>query len=303
VATRLAVVGGRGWLGQAITHAARRRGLDALALARTPGPPGLPAVDPTDPCALRRALAGCDVVVNAAGDVTNASDDANVALPERLAAWAAATGGALVHLGSAAEYGPGAAGPGPVAESHPALPASPYGASKLAGTEAVLAQRAVGARVLVARVFNVLDADLPAANPISDLADQVRRAATDSSGGTTCEVVVGDPATVRDLAPRPWVADAVVALALAPTWPDDGLVNVCTGVGTAFGDLARAFGRHRGLDVAVRDLGWRRSGRIVGDPRRLQAVAAVPPTPSIDDLAAAVLGGPVPTFTSSGAQR
>src|ERR671913_1562665 len=177
---RLAVVGGRGWLGTAIVDAARQRGLDVIALARTPTP-GARAVDPTNTRALAAALTGCTAVVNAAGALPGRGDTdadlvgANVELPERLAVLAAAHGHRLVHVGSAAEYGPS---PGPtdalVDEEREPAPVSPYGRTKLAGTEAVLAQRAAGAPALVARVFNLVDGDLPATNPVHDLVTQVR---------------------------------------------------------------------------------------------------------------------------------
>ena len=307
--SRLAVVGGRGWLGKAIVEAAHERGLDVIALARTPAP-GVRAVDLTDPCATGAALAGCTAVVNAAGALpcgggpgrapTPDADlvRANVDLPERLADLAAASGWRLVHVGSAAEYGPepgaatGGSPPGGpvsedlVSEDRVPAPTTPYGRSKLAGTEAVLGWRAVGAPALVARVFNLVDGDLPPTNPVHGLVAQVLTA---RDGAVPAEVAVGDPTTVRDLAIRGWVADALVALAVRPELPSAGVVNVCTGVGTSFGDLAAALGRRAGLAMTVRDRGWPRGGRVVGDPRRLRALVPLAPLPSADDLATALV--------------
>src|SRR5918993_888475 len=222
---RLAVVGGRGWLGTAIVDAARQRGLDVIALARTPTP-GARAVDLTNTRALAAALTGCTAVVNAAGALPGRGDTdadlvgANVELPERLAVLAAAHGHRLVHVGSAAEYGPS---PGPtdalVDEEREPAPVSPYGRTKLAGTEAVLAQRAAGAH-------------------------------------------------------------ALVALAVRPEVPPTGVVNVCSGAGTSFGELAVALGRRVGLAITVRDRGWPRGGRVVGDPRRLPPLVPLAPIPS-----------------------
>jgi nucleoside-diphosphate-sugar epimerase len=292
---RLAVVGGRGWLGSAIVDAARQRGLDVLALSRTPTP-GACAVDPTDTRALAAALSGCAAVVNAAGALPGRGGTdadlvrANVELPARVAALAAASGRRLVHVGSASEYGPVAdlGGEGRVAEDRVPAPITSYGRTKLAGTEAVLAQWAAGAPALVARVFNVVDGDLPPANPVHDLVAQVL-AGLPARGGRAHEVAVGDPTTVRDIALRPWVADAVVALAVRPELPPAGVVNVCTGAGTSFGELAVALGRRVGLAVTVRDRGWPRGGRVVGDPRRLRALVPPAPTPSADDLATALV--------------
>lgn len=311
--TRVAVLGGRGWLGGAIAHAAQQRGLATVVLTRT-ATPGALAVDLTDAEALARALAGYDVVVNATGRTAGPKEaftDANVALPERLGRLAADHGWRLVHLGSAAEYGAGAAGPFPVSEGYPAGPTSAYGRSKLAGTEALLRWQERGADVLVARVFNVVGSDMPPVNPVHGFVTQVvslagaERQAADrpvlvpagtgvplGSGALATRPVVdvGDPTTIRDVSVRPWVADALVGLALAGPWPSHPIVNVCSGVPTSFGRLAAALGRQVGLDVDVRDMGWARGGRIVGDPRRLRSLVQLPPAPSIDDVARAALG-------------
>ena len=156
--TRLAVIGGRGWLGEAIAATARERGADVVVLARTDAP-GARAVDFSDTAALARALAGCDVVVNAAGRTGGdpvSMRAANQALPDRLGALAVAGGWRLVHLGSAAEYGPPTPGAVLVPEGYPTTPGTPYGRTKLAGTEAVLRWQERGARAVVARVFNVV---------------------------------------------------------------------------------------------------------------------------------------------------
>ena len=69
----------------------------------------------------------------------------------------------LVHIGSAAEYGPGAIGQ-PVAETTPPRPLSPYGIAKLAATSSS-ASRPGGRRGVAGsrglRVFNALGPDMP----------------------------------------------------------------------------------------------------------------------------------------------
>jgi len=253
-------------------------------------------VDTADGSALASALDGVDVVVNAAGDVSGdlaASELANVDLPERLGRLAAEGGWRLVQVGSAAEYGPGASGPALVAEHHPCAPVSIYGATKLAGTEALLRWRAKGASIVVARVFNVVDGEMPPANPVRDLVVQVRHAAEFGVAGVGPEIAVGDPTTERDLTPRADAAQAVVALATRPAWPAEPVVNVCSGVATSFGDLARALGRRLDLDVEVVDLGWPRGGRIIGDPQLLRSLITPPDPRAIDGLADVVLATPL----------
>jgi NDP-hexose 4-ketoreductase len=285
--TRLAVVGGRGWLGRAITDAARQAGCKAYVVSRTPGP-GVVVADPEDPASVARALAGADVVVNATGyrggDAATAHD-VNVVLPRRLGRLARDEGRRLVHLGSAAEYGgpaPGVPDPaGRLTEVHPCLPTTVYGRSKLAGTRALLELRDDRAPVVVARVFNVAAPDVPADNPLLDLVTQVRAARLDGDGSVPVDV--GDPTTVRDISTRAGVAHAVVALALSVGGVRHPVVNVCSGIGTAFGELTRALAGHLGVDATVRDLGWPRGGRIVGDPGLLRSLVDVPGPSGADD--------------------
>jgi len=305
VSTHLAVVGGRGWLGQAIVTEARRRRMTVTVVSRQPQA-GAVAVDPADTSSLAAALARADVVVNAAGnyglDDAKAATVANYELPNQLGWLAARSGWALVHLGSAAEYGPGAAGPDPIDEDHPCPPRSIYGLTKLPGTQAVTRWREQGARATVARVFNVVDADLPRQNPFHAIAEQVRAAAT---GAGTGEVGIGDPTTTRDVSRRVTVAAAVVALATAPaTTPLPPVVNICSGRPTTFGDLAQAMAEHLGAQVAVRDLGWPRGGQIVGSPRRLRELVGFPYVDRLHDLARTILGtgqptGPAPSIPQS----
>lgn len=300
----MAVVGGRGWLGRAVVAAARRRHVTVTVVSRRPGP-GTVAADPADTASLAAALGRCDVVVNAAGyrgGDAGVAAVANSELPDRLGWLAAKSGWRLVHLGSAAEYGPGAAGPEPIGEDRGCLPTSVYGMSKLAGTRAVLRWRARGAAVVVARVFNVVDSDLPAENPFHGIAVQVRQAVR---GDGTGDVGIGDPSTTRDVGRRGSLAAGIVELALAGddevaadvaaavrAVPPHPVVNVCTGRPTSFGDLAEAMARHLGVHVNVRDLGWPRGGRIVGDPTLLRSLVTVPPPDRLPDLARSILGSP-----------
>jgi nucleoside-diphosphate-sugar epimerase len=300
----MAVLGGRGWLGRAIVAEARRRHMTVTVVSRRPGP-GAVAADPADTASLAAALCRSDVVVNAAGyrgGDAGVAAVANTELPDKLGWLAAKAGWRLVHLGSAAEYGPSAAGPQLITEEHGCLPTSVYGMSKLAGTRATLRWRARGAGVVVARVFNVVDGDLPPENPFHGIAVQVLQAAR---GGGTGEVGIGDPTTTRDVGRRTTLAAAIVALAAAgpaTTAPQHPVVNICTGRGTSFADLAEAMARHLDVQVAVRDLGWPRGGRIVGDPALLRALVALPRPDRLPDLARSILGAPPapPTGPSAG---
>lgn len=315
----MAVVGGRGWLGRAIVAEARRQRMTVTVVSRRPGP-GTVAVDPEDTSSLATALARADVVVNAAGDYrlddAKAATVANYELPNRLGWLAAHAGWAFVHIGSAAEYGPGAAGPELIGEDERCLPRSIYGLTKLAGSRAVLRWREQGANSVVARVFNVVDNDLPRENPFHGIAAQVRQAVKGAGSG---EVGIGDPTTTRDVSRRVTVAAALVSLALyarevggssgeTPDEPLPPVVNVCSGRSTTFGDLAAAMARELGVRIVVRDLGWPRGGQIVGDPTRLRGLVGFPYVDRVPDLARSILGtspapGAEPSIPQSAGDR
>ena len=106
--------------------------------------------------------AGAQVVVNCAGLTHGSSEDlllANVSLVDHLvrAAQDQRSPPRIVHLGSAAEYGPEAQ---VAAETTPACPASPYGESKLMIERALFwADQLHGLRSACLRYFNAAGAD------------------------------------------------------------------------------------------------------------------------------------------------
>jgi nucleoside-diphosphate-sugar epimerase len=292
----MAVVGGHGWLGQTVVATARQHDDLQVTVVSRDDIAGTGSTGWFDDESLAAATKGCDVVINAAGCTSGSPDEhaaANVQLPERLAALAADQGWQLVHLGSAAEYGfaARATGSGLISEDHPCMPTSLYGTSKLAGTEAVLGWRARGAPAVVARIFNVVDPNLPADNPVAGIVRQVEQAAVASA--TTAgphHVEIGDPTTTRDLCPRARVAELIVALAMHP--PDQPLVNVCSGRAISFGALAYDVADRLGARIAVRDLHWPRGGRVVGDPSRLRSLLSTPAATQIDDPATVLVRPP-----------
>ena len=106
-----------------------------------------------------------DAVVNCAGATAGAPDvlaAANVTAVHALLTAMLETRGTarLVHIGSAAEYGPATEGT-PVTERTAPRPASAYGATKLAGTALTELARTAGLDAVTLRVFNVVGAGAP----------------------------------------------------------------------------------------------------------------------------------------------
>lgn len=165
--------------------------------------------------AVAKALASAapDVVVNCAGatggDAVTLAE-ANARGPAVLCAalLEAAPGARLVHLGSAAEYGPGEPG-SRVTESAATCPVGPYGATKLAGTVAVTAS---GLDAVVLRVGNPVG---PGAPP-TGLPGRVAALLRDAGPDPQARLRLGDLSAHRDFVD---VRDVAGAVRLAATVP------------------------------------------------------------------------------------
>lgn len=190
------------------------------------------------------------VVVNCAGSVAGSAvhlTDVNARGPAALceALRDAAPDARLVHLGSAAEYGPTAPAE-PVTETAATRPSSPYGATKLAGTVAVTS---CGLDAVVLRVFNPVGPGAPAAGLPGRLAAELRRA-----GDTGDAVRVGDLSAHRDFVDVRDVAEAAVRAATA----ERGLppvLNIGSGRATQVRELADGLVRTAGFRGRLEESG------------------------------------------------
>lgn len=132
--TRYLITGAAGMLGQDLQRALAGRDVTALSRAD---------LDVTDQAAVSDAVAGHDVVVNAAAytkvdDAESHEDDAaavNARGPEVLATAVAATGARLVQVST--DYVFDGTGTTPYAEDEPTRPLGAYGRTKAAGEAAV----------------------------------------------------------------------------------------------------------------------------------------------------------------------
>ncbi|HEX3490754.1 MAG TPA: NAD(P)-dependent oxidoreductase [Streptosporangiaceae bacterium] len=257
---RLVVLGASGFLGGHVRQQARAAGLDVITAGRSPLP-GSPAhclVDlaAQDPARLAGTLTTLapDVVVNCAGATSGPPEalaQVNVTGIYDLvrAMLVAGHPARLVHLGSAAEYGPGQPGTA-VAESASPRPASAYGATKLAGTHLVELGRAAGLDAVVLRVFNPVGPGAPDGILPGRLVAEFRRALSEGS-----EVRLGPLDAVRDFVDARDVADAVIAAALTPLCSEalPGVINVASGQGRPARTLARELAAISGYDGPVHE--------------------------------------------------
>jgi nucleoside-diphosphate-sugar epimerase len=285
---------GTGWLGSAVVQglgdAENVVVLDPVLV------PELMAFDRAASATMANLLAdtGTTAVINVCGLTAGGVDDleaANVGFPRWLCDVLLDTGARLVHVGSAAEYGDPATAM-PIPESTPCRPIGHYGNSKARGTEVVLAARNRGLDATAARVFNLVDRPLPASSPVQQWLD-----ALDLLGDSGGEVEVWWPATQRDFITRQDAARALVDLSGRERSP--ALVNVCSGIGLAYGEIVRALALRMGIDAAVRSLDRPGIEAVVGDPATLRDVVGWVPEMSMEVLVETV----IPTTTQSGSRN
>ena len=145
----------------------------------------------------------------------------------------------VVLIGSAAEYGPVEAEHLPVTESHPCVPATFYGASKLAQTHiGQVAASSWGLRVRTARLFNVIGAGLPTQYFLASITQRLRSLPPGATFPVRNLHATRDFVEVRD------AATAIVGL-LAPEIPSI-VYNVASGQETSLREVTVYLGELAG---------------------------------------------------------
>ncbi|MFF3511755.1 NAD-dependent epimerase/dehydratase family protein [Streptomyces sp. NPDC002573] len=243
---RILVLGGTGFLGGHLVERLRARpGALVLDGGRSPGADFTVDLASDRPEALARTLASAapDAVVNCAGvtggdAVTLAEVNARGPAVLCAALREAAPAARLVHLGSAAEYGPGVRGTR-VTESAATRPVGPYGATKLAGTISVTAS---GLDAVVLRVGNPVGPGAPVTGLPGRMAALLRAAGADPEA----VLRLGDLSAYRDFVDVRDVARAV-ELALAAPGPLPPVLNIGAGRAVAVRELVRGLARTAGF--------------------------------------------------------
>lgn len=252
----VAVLGAAGFVGANVCRVFHERGHQVAAVDVRPRPSGpspfrwWAEANLLDPAHLNGVLARLRprLVVNAAGyGVARGQDDAqrlfdlNTLLPVRVAeamADARVPEARLLHVGSGAEYGDAG---GHLPEDGPATPVTPYGASKLAGTNALLSRAAeLDVDALVVRPFTLYG---PGESP-GRLVPTLLAART-----TTGPIPLSAGTQERDFVHVDDLAEALTRLAAVPRGPER-VVNVATGELVRVRDFVTDAAHVLGLDPA-----------------------------------------------------
>ncbi|UKK85249.1 NAD-dependent epimerase/dehydratase family protein [Sphingopyxis sp. BSN-002] len=174
---RIAVAGATGFLGGHLADHLAAKGVDMVPIGRT-----------EDAAALEQQLAGCDALINCAGEKSGigpAAEDANVALPERLFLAAAAAGvPAFVHVSSVAALTSATRAGETVSDDYEGRPTTSYGISKRRGDDRLsdLAPSHPAVRLAILRPPILIGAD--AGGPFAMLRAAARRGLPLPIGGT-----------------------------------------------------------------------------------------------------------------------
>ncbi len=195
----------------------------------------------------------------------------------------------VLVLGSAAEYGAAGLPRRSLAETTAPRPNTPYGISKRLQTAAALAYARLGIPVVIARLFNLLAAEVPAHFAVGGFLRRLERL----RGRGPHRIAVGSLRAVRDYMGLP---DVLRALALLMVRGRPGeIYNVCSGRATRMGTLFQALAR--GARKRVTIIPGRLSGgrstadRCVGNPGKLTRDTGWKPPADVLDLAESLARG------------
>ncbi|MEV6235639.1 NAD(P)-dependent oxidoreductase [Lentzea sp. NPDC051838] len=253
---RVLVIGAGGFLGAHVRRAALDAGFDVVTAGRSPvaSSPRHLRIDlgAVTASALAELIARLEprAIVNCAGAtegdaraLTTTNVDGVTTLVRAL--MLAGGGIRLVHLGSAAEYGPGRTGV-PVTEWMPPHPIGEYGLTKLLGTQMIVRARVDGLDGAVLRVFNPVGAGAGRGGLPGRAAAALRAAVADRG-----DLRLGPLDAVRDFVDARDVADAVLAAVTADWLPP--VLNVGSGRGLSCRDLVKELLAVSGASCAVRE--------------------------------------------------
>jgi nucleoside-diphosphate-sugar epimerase len=253
---KIAITGANGFLGRALTNAAKRQGIDVAVHFGPPPANDVVAsnhrqeVDICDVNSLALLFAGSDAIVHLAGpsDVASSFRDPVETTRAHVSGTAAvlyaaqrSQVGRLIYISSAEVYG--RTDSGPIKETAALLPLSPYGAAKAAAELLVAAALRRGGldNAVMLRPFSIYGPGGRRTSVLGRMLAQIRRRE---------QLRVFSTRPVRDYV---HVADAVAAILSALSYDASDLLtaNIASGQGISVGDLAGALAALTGTPAGV----------------------------------------------------
>ena len=194
-------------------------------------------------------------VINlAAPGLTTESQDTYVKSTETIARWVTHLNFRSIHVGSAAEFG---FGDGLIGEDAPRHPATPYGVLKARTSDIASSSGAC-----VVRPFNVVGKNQPITTPVGEWLSFVKSAPLE---GATLTLLNGG--LIRDFVSLPFVAQVILHLSTSEIQTDS--VNVCTGNGISFLEMAQHLISVSGKSIAIHDAGVGQISKVIGNPMKV----------------------------------
>jgi nucleoside-diphosphate-sugar epimerase len=251
---RVLVTGASGALGRAFVEHLARLGCEIVAIGRqaASGSPPTIQCDIRDQAALATAVtrAAPDVIVHLAATFAGSLAEAyatNVAPAQHLLELMESTrsGGRIVLVGSAAEYGVVLPEENPVREDRVLAPVSVYGLSKAWQTQLASYYAARGVNVVCARIFNLIGPGV--SNSL--FAGRVQNQIDEVKLGRRSVVEVGSLTAVRDYLSTKAAARLLYLIALKGN--AGAVYHVASGKPTVMRDLLLQQLEAHGLDSSV----------------------------------------------------
>jgi nucleoside-diphosphate-sugar epimerase len=286
---RILVTGATGLIGGELMPVLRSGPDEVISSGRSAADlPGYHRCDLSDPDAARRMVETVqpDAVVHLAGGTASGRHElyrgnvlTTVHLLEAVARLTPRP--YCLVFGSAAEYGDASAAL--LDEASPLRPVTEYGRAKVAQT--TLAEeigRARGIPLTILRPFNIVAPRLPPASALGNMRRQLL-----ASGGRERSVRCGRLDIVRDFVPLADVVEAVRRLLARPA--PGRVINVCSGVGIALGEILAALGQSLGVELRIVPdpelAAMPAAPRVVGSPAALREVTGLEIRPTPESLA------------------
>jgi nucleoside-diphosphate-sugar epimerase len=176
---------------------------------------------------------------------------------KKIAHWVKALNARSIHIGSAAEFGDVEH---LISEETPIRPVTPYGVLKARASEIALNS---GACML--RPFNVFGKDQPITTPVGEWVQTIKRFPQE---GGVLRLLNGS--LERDFVSLPFVARVITHFCLSNT--NIGSLNICTGNGILFSDMAQHLVSASGKKISIDDACTGGIPKVIGNPYKLNTL-------------------------------